>query len=161
GDQGSPAGVGGDGNLKGIDPRDAVMSFDIGFDDLKQHRVLPTNRVCVYAPRFAAVRATTGATRAIESQASAIHHKLDSFAMAVPRSDSKRLVQNQAAELARERQRAQGLKGKVVASEGSDMKGLDVYHNLQQSKVGSQEQGAEIARNRVQPVQMKEKIRLD
>ena len=33
GDQGEPAGVGEGGNIKGIDPRDAVMRFDIGLND--------------------------------------------------------------------------------------------------------------------------------
>ena len=66
GDQGEPAEVGEGGNIKGIDPRDAVMRFDVGRDDRRQPRVLPTNRVCVYAPRFAEVRISTGTNEAVE-----------------------------------------------------------------------------------------------
>ena len=69
GDQGEPAGVGEGGNIKGIDPRDAVMRFDVGRDDRRQPRVLPTNRVCVYAPgspRSASARARTRRSRCTE-----------------------------------------------------------------------------------------------
>jgi uncharacterized repeat protein (TIGR01451 family) len=147
--------------LKGIDPRDAVIRFDIGLEGNLQPRVLPTNRVCVYAPRFAEVRVSTGTNQTVEIHGPAINLKLDRFATAENRAYSKRLVQNQSPELARERRRAQGLAGKVLTNEDSNMRGPDVYHNIQQAKTDSQEQGAEIARNRVRPVLLREKIRLD
>lgn len=161
GDAGSPAGVGADGYLKGIDPRDAVIRFDIGLDDRKQPRILPTNRVCVYAPRFAEVRVSTGTNEAVEIHGTAIKQKLDRFDVAEGRAFSRRLVQNQAPELARERRRAQSAQGRVVHGESSDMRGTSGYDNIQQIREGSQEQPAEIARNRVKPGLMKEKIRLD
>jgi uncharacterized repeat protein (TIGR01451 family) len=161
GDQGLPATIGGDGNLHGVDPRDAVMRFDVGLDDFRKPRVLPTNRVCVYAPRFAEIRVSTGTNEAIEVHGAAINQKLDTFALAQNRSYSRRLVQNQAAELARERRRAQGLKGELHTGEDSDMRGPDVYLNILHAKTDAQQQGAEIARNRVRPGLMKEKIRLD
>ena len=90
-----------------------------------------------------------------------MNRTLDKFAQAESRSHSRRLVQNQAAELARERRRAQDMDGRVFAGEDSNIRGPDVYHNVQQVKVDSQKQPAEIARNRVKPALMKEKIRLD
>ena len=161
GDQGLPASIGGDGNLHGVDPRDAVMRFDIGLEDRRQPRVLPTNRVCVYAPRFAEIRVSTGTNEAIEVHGAAINQKIDTFALAENRSYSRRLVQNQAAELARERRRAQGLKGRLHTGEDSDMRGPDVYHNVQHA-----EDRYPAARSRDRPQSraaglMKEKIRLD
>jgi uncharacterized repeat protein (TIGR01451 family) len=161
GDQGSPAGVGGDGNLKGVDPRDALIRFDIGLNDLRQHRVLPTNRVCVYAPRFAEVRVSTGTNEAKEIHGPSINQSIDKFALAESRSYSKRLVQNQSPELARERRRAQGLAGRVYTGEDSELRGADNYHNVQHARVDSRNQPAEIARQRVQPGLLKEKLRLD
>jgi uncharacterized repeat protein (TIGR01451 family) len=161
GDGGIPAQVGGDGSLQGIDPRDAVMRFDIGLDEFRKPRVLPTNRVCVYAPRFAEIRVSTGTNEAIEVHGPAINQKLDNVALAENRSYSRRLVQNQAAELARERRRAQGLKGELHTGEDSDMRGPDVYHNVQHVTTDSQPQKPEIARTRVRAGLMKDKIRLD
>ena len=59
GDRAEPVHFGGDGNLRGIDPRDAVLQFSDG----RRPRVLPTNVVCIYAPRFAEVRASHRAQR--------------------------------------------------------------------------------------------------
>ena len=52
--------VGPDGRLGGIEPRDAAVRFDIGLGPSVQPRTLPTNVVCIYAPRFAEVRVATG-----------------------------------------------------------------------------------------------------
>lgn len=161
GDQGLPAGVGGDGSLKGIDPRDAVIRFDIGLGDRIKHRVLPTNRVCVYAPRFAEVHVSTGTNQAVEVHGASLNRTIDKFAQAEGRTRFGRMVQNQAPELARERQRLQNMQGRVFAEEDANQRGAGVYHNVQQAKIGSQEQSAEIARARVQPAQYKEKLRLD
>ena len=161
GDQGAPAGVGGDGGLKGIDPRDAVMKFDVGLGDRRQPRVLPTNRVCVYAPRFAEVQVSTGTNEAIEVHSASLNRTTDKSAQAESRSHSRRLVQNQAPELARERRRVQDMDGRVFPGVDSDLRGADLYHNVQQAKVGSQRQPAEIARTRMKPALMKERLRLD
>jgi uncharacterized repeat protein (TIGR01451 family) len=161
GDQGAPAGIGGDGNLRGIDPRDAVMRFDIGLDDRRQGRVLPTNRVCVYAPRFAEVRISTGTNEAVEVHGPSLNRATDKYALAESRAYSRRLVQKQAAELARERRRPQDLDGRVFAGESSKLQEVDSYHNTQQARIASQKQPAEIARNRMKPAQYKERLRLD
>ena len=56
-----PGGAGATGRVGGIDPRDTVVGFDIGIKGRVEPRVLPTNIVCIYAPRFAEVRVSTGA----------------------------------------------------------------------------------------------------
>jgi len=161
GDHGAPAGMGEGGNIKGIDPRDAVMRFDVGLGDRRAPRVLPTNRVCVYAPRFAEVRISTGTNEAIEVHGATLNRSLDKFALTEGRSHSRRLVQNQSAELTRERSRAQGLAGRVSTGEDSNSRGPDAYHNVQQVKVDSQRQPVQLTRNRTKPVLIKEKIHLD
>jgi uncharacterized repeat protein (TIGR01451 family) len=53
GDYGTPAGVTTDRKIAGLEPEDAISHYDTA-----DGRVLvtPSNRVCIYAPRFAAVR---------------------------------------------------------------------------------------------------------
>jgi len=53
GDFGSPAGVRADWKIEGLEPEDAVSHYDT---DDGRVLVTPSNRVCIYAPRFAAVR---------------------------------------------------------------------------------------------------------
>ncbi len=161
GDQGEPAGIGEGGNIKGIDPRDAVMRFDVGLNDRQKTRFLPTNRVCVYAPRFAEVRISTGTNEAVEVHGATLNRSLDKFALRESRAYPRPLVQNQAAELARERSRAQAMAGRIATGEDSNMRGPDLYHNVQQIKVDSQQQPAQLTRNRMKPALIKEKIRLD
>jgi uncharacterized repeat protein (TIGR01451 family) len=53
GDFGSPAGVRADWKIEGLEPEDAISHYDT-MDG--RTLVVPSNRVCIYAPRFAAVR---------------------------------------------------------------------------------------------------------
>ncbi len=55
GDHGTRAGVA-PGGIAGVEPSDALIRFRAG----DKPRVLPTNTVCIYAPRFAAVRIAQG-----------------------------------------------------------------------------------------------------
>jgi uncharacterized repeat protein (TIGR01451 family) len=58
GDFGSPAGVRADWTVEGLDEEDAIAHYDTLDGRVV---VTPSNRVCVYAPRFAAVRRVVGA----------------------------------------------------------------------------------------------------
>ena len=49
-------------------PSRCCVGFDIGLGVNSKPRVLPTNVVCVYAPRFAEVRISTGTNQAIDIQ---------------------------------------------------------------------------------------------
>jgi uncharacterized repeat protein (TIGR01451 family) len=53
GDGGLPAGIGPDGQLHGLDPADTVAEYT---DSKGKRRLAISNRVCLCAPRFAAVR---------------------------------------------------------------------------------------------------------
>jgi uncharacterized repeat protein (TIGR01451 family) len=90
-----------------------------------------------------------------------LNRTADKFDVAASRSYARRLVQNQGAELARERSRAQAMAGRIAAGETSDMRGPDVYHNVLQVKVDSLEQPVQVARNRMKSALIKERIRLD
>jgi hypothetical protein len=68
GDRGAPAGPDASGRVLGVDPRDAIVGFDIGLTENMKRRVLPTNVVCVYAPRFAEVRVSAGTNQNIDIQ---------------------------------------------------------------------------------------------
>ncbi len=123
GDHASPAAFGGDGGLRGIDPRDAVIRFRAD----QRPRVLPTNMVCLYAPRFAVLRSGVGAneTRLVENLASSeiAAHQVTHQA----RQMAKKFTQNQSPEMARHRARASGMKGRVSAGEHFELRVLQGY----------------------------------
>jgi uncharacterized repeat protein (TIGR01451 family) len=58
GDLGLPAVVRRDGSFAGLEPTETVGAYDTLEGDT---RVVPSTRVCIYAPRFGAVRRVTGA----------------------------------------------------------------------------------------------------
>ncbi len=160
GDRGIPIVVGGDGRLAGVEPRDAAVRFDIGIGALVQPRSLPTNVVCIYAPRFAEVRVTAGANAAIEVQHLNTNVRLQSTQMATVKAGSRKLVQNQSPELARNRSRPSGFKGREYIDEESNIRVPGGYENVTQLSSNVQKQSPELARNRQKPGMAKTKIRL-
>jgi uncharacterized repeat protein (TIGR01451 family) len=56
GDQGLRAGIGPDGQLRGVDPSDTVAEYT---DPAGRRRVVCSNRVCVCVPRFGVLRSET------------------------------------------------------------------------------------------------------
>ena len=160
GDRGIPITVGPDGRMGGIEPRDAAIRFDIGLGPRVQPRTLPTNVVCIYAPRFAEVRVTTGSNAAVEVQRLNTDVRVQSPTMASVKAQSRRLVQNQSPELARNRSRASGYKGRAYIDEESNNRAAGGYENLVQVSSNAQKQTAELARNRQKAGLAKEKVRL-
>ncbi len=125
GDRDIPVHFGGDGGLRGIDPRDALILFR----DDKRPRVLPTNTVCIYAPRFASVRTVLGVN---ESQTVTILReadRLEKSSVSAMRQGPKRFAQNTTAETNRVRVRASGLGGRIFAGEKSELLVLNGYEN--------------------------------
>jgi uncharacterized repeat protein (TIGR01451 family) len=161
GDRGNPASIALDGSLTGIDPRDAVVRFDIGLGERVKPRVLPTNVVCVYAPRFAEVRLVTLANETIDVQGPRAGVTVEAAKLTRAEEAPRRLVQNQSPELARMRSRASGFKGRVWTDEESNKRGAVAYDNITQVSSNVQKQHPELARTRQQPVVAKERIRLD
>jgi uncharacterized repeat protein (TIGR01451 family) len=157
GDREGAAHVAGDGGLTGIDPRDAVMRFDDG----KQLRTLPTNVVCVYAPRFAEVRTSVGPNEALKVESPVRTKYLEKEATEEVRQEAKRMVQNQGAEAARNRARPSGLTNRVRAGVHSDLRVLSGYDDSIHVAGNIKVQAAERARARQRPVALLERIRLD
>jgi uncharacterized repeat protein (TIGR01451 family) len=160
GDRGAPIQVGSDGRIGGVEPRDAAVRFDIGLGDRSQPRTLPTNVVCIYAPRYAEVRVTTGSNQAVDIQHIRTDVRSESSKTASIKAESRKLVQNQAAELARNRSRASGFKGRSNIDEESNNRAAGGYVNVDRVSSNVQKQSAEIARNRQNPGEAKEKVRL-
>ena len=112
GDRDEPIRFGGAGGLRGIDPRDTVISFR----DDQRVRVLPTNTVCIYAPRFAAIRASVGPNEALNVLEIREAELLQKGMTAEARQALKRFNQRQTPETNRHRSRASGLAGRVFAA---------------------------------------------
>lgn len=125
GDHAEPVHFGGDGGLRGIDPRDAVLRFS----DQRRPRLLPTNVVCLYAPRFAEVRVSLGPNEALTVEAPRGAAILERPTTAEARQYARRLVQNRGAEAARHRARASGLAGRVFAGEHVELRVLSGFDN--------------------------------
>lgn len=104
GDFGNKASFGGEGNLGGIDPRDAVIRFHA--DRSRLPRVLPTNVVCIYAPRFAAVRRPYGATAVTKVDVLVNNELIQKQQMEATRQGPKRFTENLSPQAIRERARA-------------------------------------------------------
>src|SRR5206468_2137377 len=93
GDRGEPVHFAGDGGLAGIDPRDTVFNFNAG----DRPRVLPTNVVCVYAPRFASVRSAVGVTETLGAAQPIQAELLQRQQLSAARQGPKKMAQSQVA----------------------------------------------------------------
>ena len=152
GDQAEPANFGGDGNLRGIDPRDAVLQFSDG----RRPRVLPTNLVCIYAPRFAEVRVSIGPNENLKVEGPWRTQFSERQATAEARQYPRRLVQNEAARIDRGRVRPSGLNGRVYAGEHTELRVLAGFEGGVLLANHVLNQGPEQARNREKTITTKE-----
>ncbi len=161
GDRGIPVTIGSDGRLGGIEPRDAVVRFDIGLGERVTPRILPTNVVCIYAPRFAEVRVTTGANANVDVQGPLSSTSIETPLLARNLAEARRLVQNQSPELARNRARASGLKGREWIDEESNNRRVAGFENNTKISSNLQMQNLELTGTLQKAGLMKEKIRLE
>jgi uncharacterized repeat protein (TIGR01451 family) len=161
GDRATPAAPNANGRVTGVDPRDAIVRFDIGVKGVSRPRTLPTNVVCVYAPRFAEVRVSSGTNQNIDIQTAKSDKTLAKLSRAETTVDSHRLVQNQAAELARARARSSGLKGRLMPSEGSNSRAVSAYSDNTLAALNVAKQTAELSMNRQKLGQVNKRLRLD
>jgi uncharacterized repeat protein (TIGR01451 family) len=152
GDQAEPVHFGGDGNLRGVDPRDAVMQFSDG----RRPRLLPTNIVCVYAPRFAEVRVSIGPNENLTVERPWRTEFLERQVTTEARQYARRLVKNEAAEIDRGRVRPSGLIGRVSAGEHTELRVLAGFDNATHIVGHILTQGPEQARNRQKTITTKE-----
>ncbi|MGP0064647.1 MAG: hypothetical protein ACLQGP_13750 [Isosphaeraceae bacterium] len=161
GDRGIPVAVGSDGRLGGLEPRDAIVRFDIGLGERVKPRILPTNVVCVYAPRFAEVRVTTGSNETVDIQGPRSGTSIETPLLARNQAEARRVVQNQSPEMARNRARASGLKGREWIDEESNNRRVGGFENNTKISANLQTQNLVLARGRQKAGLMKEKIRLE
>ena len=161
GDHGTPASPVANGGVGGVEPRDAVVRFDIGLGGQAKPRILPTNVVCVYAPRFAEVRVITGANETVDVKGARTGVVVQSTTHADAIIRSRRLVQNQSPELSRNRERASGLKGQSRPGEESNRRLAAGTENSTQLATNVQKQSPEMARNRQRPGKVDNRLRLD
>ena len=161
GDRATPAAAGSSGKVGGLDPRDTVVGFDIGLKGRVEPRVLPTNVVCIYAPRFAEVRVSNGPNQNVDVQHVTTDKHLSKFSQSNGIAGPKKLVQNQSPELTRERSRASALRGKLYIEEKSNNRGPSSFRGDVMTITNLQKQSPELARNREKPGLIKERIRLD
>ena len=117
GDRGEPVHFAGDGGLAGIDPRDSVVRFNAG----DRPRVLPTNVICVYAPRFASVRVAIGASESLNSSHVSSAALLQRMEQSSARQGTIKVAQNQVAGQNRLRVKASGLSTRIFAGEHSEV----------------------------------------
>lgn len=91
----------------GVDPRDTVVVFHDG--KTAGPKVLPSNRVCVYSPRFANARGATGAAGSTMVTTLISAEKTESPYTERRRDEVERVVRNIAPVTNRVRERASGL----------------------------------------------------
>jgi uncharacterized repeat protein (TIGR01451 family) len=145
GDRDTPLHFGGDGGLKGIDPRDALVLFR----DDKRPRVLPTNTVCLYAPRFASVRNSLGANESLSVQILKQSDRIERASISAMKEGPKKLGQTAAAETSRVRVRPSGLGSRIFAGEASELRVLSGYDDTVSIAAQKLIQGPEKMRTRL------------
>ncbi len=153
GDHHESAHFGGDGGLRGIDPRDAVIQFDDG----RRVRMLPTNMVCIYAPRFAEVRTSVGPNETLMVASAYNSKQVVKETSEQARQGPKRLTQNQGAEAARIRERASGMASRTRLGIGSNAIAATNYDETTHIAGNVKVQGTELAKGREKPLAFKEK----
>jgi uncharacterized repeat protein (TIGR01451 family) len=154
GDANTPVHFGGDGGLRGIDPRDAVIQFR----DDRRPRVLPTNLVCIYAPRFGLIRGSVGPN---ESRTVDVLHGLELIqreTMHERKEGPRRIVQNESPEQSRHRARLSSMKGRVYAGSHEEVRVLGGIDNIIHLRGHQLIQSIEKANNRQKPGQNRTNI---
>ncbi len=129
GDHGPAAAFAGDGALAGINPRDAVIQFS----DTRRPRILPTNLVCIYAPRFAAVRSGVGPNQTLAINVLAGNETLARQMTSSSKQGSRKYTKNETAILNRHRSRVSDVESKTYAGIYSELRvlaGLDTFDHL-------------------------------
>lgn len=154
GDHAEPAHFGGDGGLLGIDPRDAVIQFS----DSKRPRILPTNLVCVYAPRFAEVRTSVGPNENLIVEGPRRAEIVEAQVALATRQEPRRFVKNEAAEAKLHRARASGMRSRVFAGVHTELRVLGGYTLMTHVSAARLVQTPVLADNRQKPITLREDV---
>jgi uncharacterized repeat protein (TIGR01451 family) len=157
GDRGEPIHFAGEGGLAGIDPRDTVFNFTAD----GRPRVLPTNVVCIYAPRFASVRVAVGVTEAFNAAHVSSNELLQRMALAAARQGSRKMAQSQVAGQNRLRVKATGLATRVFAGEHTEVRVLGGFDSKLNVVLHTDVQGVDRKTAILKPASMRARIKLD
>jgi hypothetical protein len=106
------------GSSVGIEPQDAVIQFGIG-DGPRSRKMLPTNIVCIYAPRFAATELLTGANENVLVQGPVVKRNAQQMEALRKREMGVKLTLNQPPIVNRVTQRASGMINRQAAAQES------------------------------------------
>ncbi len=157
GDGGEPIHYGGNGGLLGVDPHDALVNFEAD----GRPRVLPTNVVCVYAPRFASIRASVGASEALGAASPRMNEWLERQELAAVNQGPKKLALSQAAEAGRIRTKATGLSSRVYSSEHSEVRVLGGFDATKTVATDKTVQSADIRKSTLKAGLMKIRVKAE
>jgi uncharacterized repeat protein (TIGR01451 family) len=124
-------------------------------------RVLPTNLVCIYAPRFAEVRTTIGPDQNLTVQPLAGLENLQRQQTRILPIGPNRLIQNQTPEMNRHRSRASGLIARQRAGAHEEIRILNSADTVVHLAGHVLPVGPEIAKGRQKPVLMRETVKLN
>ena len=156
GDRAEPMHFGGDGGLRGIDPRDALIRFRV--QDQARPRILPTNVVCIYSPRFAAVRSSVGPIQAEMVQPALGVENLQRDTTRELTQGPRPLVRQEPPVIMRHRARASEAALNVVASTHGEVSILQGFDSLARAVPIKLAQLPATASNRQQAALIKGKV---
>ncbi|MFM1800994.1 MAG: hypothetical protein RJA81_346, partial [Planctomycetota bacterium] len=114
----------------GIEPRDAIVQFGVG-EGPNDRRMLPTNIVCLYSPRFAATEVRTGANQNVIVQGPVMERNLQAMQGFRNRELGVRLTANQPPIMNRVTQRASGIINRQSADAKIELRVLGGYELVQ------------------------------
>ncbi len=113
------------GRITGLDPRDAI----VGFNDGDVRRILPTNRVCIYSPRFAAVEVATAAFQDVQVDVVRGAERAELGVLLERRLGADKFELTQTPKANRLRVRASGVQSPVFASDLQEVRILEGFED--------------------------------
>ena len=122
------------GSSAGIEPRDAIVQFGVG-DGPGSRRMLPTNIVCIYAPRFAATELLTVANENVLVQGPVVKRNAQQMEAMRNRELGVKLTLNQPPIVNRVTQRASGIINRQTADTKIELRVLGGYDIVQLVKI--------------------------
>lgn len=142
----------------GIEPRDAIVQFGIG-DGPNSRQMLPTNIVCLYAPRFAATEVRTGANENILVQGPIMERNSQPPQGFRNRELGVKLTLNQPPVTNRVTQRASGIINRQSADAKIELRVLGGYDSIQLVKINEKVLPPQILKNRDKAMLAENKVR--
>jgi len=146
------------GSSVGIEPQDAVIQFGIG-DGPRSRKMLPTNIVCLYAPRFAATELLTGANENVLVQGPVVKRNAQQMEALRKREMGVKLTLNQPPIVNRVTQRASGMINRQAVDAKIELRVLGGFELVQQPKIGALINPPQILINRDKAMLSKEVLR--